>query len=196
MPRTRWITRIAAAIAMGLAGAVISVVPAIASDETLGVDVPSQATTVWIDVEQAGLTADAVVVATLTDGTPVPVSMTTTTFGLHGEVPATAGRLSLSVTSAPGAAPSTPDLALTVLDADSRVLASAEARLSLAGSGRPAVVEPIRQDATVAPPSPSGMLALTGPGQVAIGVALALLTMGALILIGRRVLRARGEVAR
>ena len=105
---------------------------------TLGIDAPAGASVAWIEFEQAGLPPAALEVsARLGDGVWREIDLTGTTFGLHGELPVTPGRLEVSVQSAPGNPTSTPDAALTVLDASGDVLASSSERLNVPGLGMP-----------------------------------------------------------
>jgi hypothetical protein len=190
---SRWRRRLLGTLATGVAAVLLVAAPASAAEETTGIDLPAGTAAVWIDVEQAGLQPADVVLSVSTGGAWRPVALVATTFGLHATLAASPGRLALSIAGAPGSATVTPDVALTALDAAGTVLASGQARVEVVpGAATPIVVQPASDPAAASASAPrSGALALTGPGQIAIGVALALLAAGALVLLGRRALRAR-----
>lgn len=165
-----------------------------AADETIGIDVPDGAAAVWIDVEQAGLRpADVVVTAVGAGGAPRTVSMTATTFGSHGEIAAVRGRVSVTVVAVAAAVGSTPDIALTAVDATGTVLAAGNTRVRLV-AGEPAVVIGNVGDGTttvdtVAERRGTGALSLTGGGLVGVGLAVVLLLAGGGVLLWRRLYR-------
>jgi hypothetical protein len=186
---------------LGAALAAVLLVPAAAhaADETIGLDVPSAAVSVWVDIEQAGLApADVVVTVSSAGGTARTVALTRTTFGLHGELAATTGRASLRVAAATGAATTTPDVSLTAVDAAGVVVGTGTARVRLV-AGEPAAVLPGTSDSgtsdsgtpgtAAGASSGGGALAVTGGGIVGIGLAVALLVAGAGLVLWRRLAR-------
>lgn len=167
-----------------------------------GLTLPADTARVWIELEQSGLTRDAVSVGVENAGSTVDVVMTPTTFGLHGEFAAVPGSLKLTILPKPGAPAARPDLAVTVLDAQGQVLQSANLRLAIpAGPAKPGEEpEPAVPDTDDDSQGrgAKGKMARTG-GEEPVWLALA----GALLVIAggtvwgvRRVRASREEVAR
>jgi hypothetical protein len=187
------VRRLLAGLGAALAAVLLVPVAAHAADETIGLDVPPAAVSVWVDIEQAGLApTDVVVTATGVDGAARTVTLTRTTFGLHGEFAARTGRVSFAVAAA-GAATSTPDVSLTAVDATGAVVGTGTTRVRLV-AGEPAAVLPGTSDpgtsgTTAGSSSGGGALAVTGGGIVGIGLAIALVVAGAGLLIWRRLAR-------
>lgn len=103
------------------------------ADEGLGsFALPSGTEQVWVELEQTGLPANAVIVrATPPGGSTLQLPLTPTTFGLHGELAAGPGALLLEVLPGVGAPAAAPDLAITALDAGGQVLSQQNVRLSI-----------------------------------------------------------------
>lgn len=172
------------------------------SDPIGGITLPSETARVWIELEQSGLSGDAVSVRAENGASIVDVTMTPTTFGLHGEIAAVPGALKLTILPKPGAPATRPDLAVTVLDAQGQVLQSANLRLAIpAGPAKPGE-EPKPAvpgtDTDSQQRGAKGKMARTG-GEEPIWLALA----GALLVVAggtvwgvRRVRASREEVAR
>jgi len=140
-----------------LAGAALAPSAALAAPpELITVEVPVAAQTAWVDIEQAGLTPDQLVLER--DDAAAgwqPLPLVQTTFGLHAAFPVAPGTLSLRITSAPAAtAGRDPDVAVTVLGSSDEVLTASSARYSVAPGGGQA--EP------AALPARSGTLSATG----------------------------------
>lgn len=185
-------TRLAVSVAAAVAALGLVAVPSAAfaaDDETLAVDAPAGAVTAWVELEQAGLEAGAVRVTARVGGTAwQAVPLIETTFGLHGSVPVREGRVQIRVVPAEGTRASSPDAALTVLDADWQVLASTSARLSVpAGSipgssatAAPATVAETQGDSARTRSELPPWLAVTGtPGLAALlAAAVAVIAIG------------------
>jgi len=139
-----------------LAGAALAPSAALAAPpELITVEVPAAAQTAWVDIEQAGLTPDQLVLER--DDAAAgwqPLPLVRTTFGLHAAFPVVPGTLSLRITSAPATAGSDPDVAVTVLGSSDEVLTASSARYSVAPGGGQA--EP------AALPARTGALSATG----------------------------------
>lgn len=159
-----------------------------AADESFSVDAPAGAATAWVELEQAGLAADDVVVSVRSGSGPWrSVALAPTTLGLHGEVAVEPGAVQVLVRAAVGAAASSPDAAVTIFDAASSPIAATNVRLAVpaaggggggGGGGGTAVVVPPADGAATAPRA--GALALTG-GQ---SLLLAALVVGAVLAVG------------
>ncbi|TAJ50254.1 MAG: hypothetical protein EPO52_00045 [Herbiconiux sp.] len=171
--------------------------PAFADDGTFALEAPAGASSAWIEFEQAGLAPESLVVRARIDDSPWrALTLTQTTFGLHAALPIEEGRLQVTVVSAPGGSASSPDAAITVLDAADNVLASSSVRLrvpaaSPAGGSSPQPAEVVPPAARAAGDVPgssrSGWLAATG-GPQAWGALLAtagMVVAGIIVLVSR-----------
>lgn len=131
--------RIRHGIGIGLIGGVLAASvaglgsPALAAEPS-GIDtitLPAGTVRVWVELEQSGLRPDAVSVSAKVQDRQQQVLLTATTFGVHGEVVAGAGTLQLEVLPKVGAPAASPDLAVTAIGANDRVLQSTSVRLAV-----------------------------------------------------------------
>lgn len=188
-----------------LAAALLAVAPAAYAAPPAGLDpivLPQGTARVWIELEQSGLSAAAVVVRTENGGSAAELAMAPTTTGLHGELVAAPGPLQLVITPTTGAPAASPDLAVTALDAQNRVLLGSDVRLSIpAGPKRdgetPKPAEPKPEEpAAAGGTKPRGGLDRTGgdgPGWLVLAGAVLVLAGGS--AWGLRRLRASREEA-
>ncbi|MCS5731845.1 hypothetical protein N1031_18980 [Herbiconiux moechotypicola] len=138
--------RVGVAVVTGWAALTAALVPATAAtaataagsslpvpETVVSLELPGTAESAWVELEQAGLSADDVSIETATnDDDWLVLAVTPTTFGLHGEIETDGSEaLRVRVRLLGDTAGIRPDLAVTGFDAAGTVVAAHDERLDL-----------------------------------------------------------------
>lgn len=164
------------------------------------VELPAGTAEVWFAAEHGGTVAEGTTLAVASATAPAAlVGVSATTFGAGAIISSSANHLVAYVASTSAV---TPDVSFTAVDDDGRILSILSARVSLAANpdtDLPSIIDPATPvELTPTEPAKSaatGELGITG-GTIAwsiVLVALALIALGAGLLIRRRHVRSASE---
>ncbi|ARJ04590.1 hypothetical protein GCM10010988_33940 [Cnuibacter physcomitrellae] len=173
------------------------------AEPVLTIQAPSSATSAWVELEQAGLRGTDVVVQVDAGAGWADVGMSSTTWGLHGETGVRAEEpFAVRVTGSSSLGDlRTPDLAVTLLDAEGHQVLADQARLALtpgAGGIDPGSGQGGGSASGSGPAQgASDALSATGATDVvpAALVAVLLLAAGLSVVAGRRARTIRGRAS-
>lgn len=198
-------TVIAAAIALTLVVVALLASPAARAADAVevakfDVELPAGTTEVWFAAEHGGTDAQDTTLAVAAGTAPAAlVGVSATTFGAGVVIPSSANRLVAYVASTSAV---TPDVSFTAVDDDGRILSVVSGRVSLTANPAtdlPGIIDPATP-VELTPtepndPAATGELGVTG-GTIAWSialVALALIALGAVLIIRRRHARSATE---